>query len=219
MSEDYREARAEAAAASSRARALRPWYRKKRYVIGLPLLGLMLVMFIGGLANQRVGGDESTTIEPAEAVTTADAGAATEAATALAPTEAPAANPAIGDTVEVGSLDLTVVGVLAVEATQYAPFNEANVAVRIRATNARGEEGQLYNIAPLAAFRLVDAAGVAHQPVAVCANCPAHLTNTDLTRGGTIEAVLYFALPPDPALVELRYAPVFSTNRATIRLR
>jgi len=44
---DYKNAQAEAKAAAARAKALRPWYRKKRFIIGGPVIALIIIGAIG----------------------------------------------------------------------------------------------------------------------------------------------------------------------------
>jgi hypothetical protein len=56
---DHKSARAEAKAAKAHAKALRPWYKKKRFAIPLALVALIvLAQVFGG------GGDETTTAQP-----------------------------------------------------------------------------------------------------------------------------------------------------------
>jgi hypothetical protein len=66
-SDDPRSAHARAKAAKAHAKALRPWYRKKRF-IGL---GVLAALFAVGVASSGSGGDE-----PAEVAATTDADAA-----------------------------------------------------------------------------------------------------------------------------------------------
>lgn len=53
MSDERRDARAEAAAAKARAKAMRPWYKKKRFLIPLALVVLVVIGVAAG------GGDEA----------------------------------------------------------------------------------------------------------------------------------------------------------------
>jgi hypothetical protein len=61
---DPRAARAEAAAAKARAKSMRPWYRKKRY-----LLPLALVVLIGISVAASGGGDDKDTNTASDGVT------------------------------------------------------------------------------------------------------------------------------------------------------
>lgn len=203
--EAYRQAREEEAAAAARARALRPWYRKKRYIFGGPLAGLIVIAVIAAIAG---GDDDDTTFTPSSDGRTS---AATESSSGDPP--------GIGDLVEVGSLDLAVLDVnTSFDAAQYNQFNEANVAIRFRATNARGDADEEYNLNTFLFFQVVDSNGVAHDP-ATCAGCPDDVGNVDLVRGGMIEGTVHFEIPEGVRLVELIYEPIFSRNKARIRLR
>ncbi len=127
--------------------------------------------------------------------------------------------PQIGDVVEVGSLDLTVVEVEDYDSSRHNQFNDANVRVQVTATNARGDASDEYNFSPLLAMQLVDSDGIAHDPELGCADCPDEITTVDLVRGGTVRGYVYFAIPAGKGLVELIYEPLFSFNKARIRLR
>jgi hypothetical protein len=61
----YREAKANEAAAKARAKALRPWYRKKRFILGISLLAFVLLAIIAGATAP-----ESTPPAPSSALTT-----------------------------------------------------------------------------------------------------------------------------------------------------
>lgn len=54
MSNERQEARAEAAAAKARSKAMRPWYKKKRFIIPLALLAIIVISAIAG-----AGGDDA----------------------------------------------------------------------------------------------------------------------------------------------------------------
>ena len=208
--EAYRQAQAEAKAAAARARALRPWYRKKRYIIGLPLAAIIALAVFGGLAGS---GSEEDDTGPSLS------GGQSVAATRPADTSSD--EPAgIGDLVSVGSLDFTVLSVdTSFDSAQYNMFNEANVGVRIRATNARGDADEEYNLSPFFAMKLVDSDGIAHDPAIGCAECPDEIGSVDLVRGGTVTGNVYFEIPAGKRIVELIYAPLLSTNKARIDLR
>lgn len=123
----------------------------------------------------------------------------------------------IGETVEVGDLDLVVTEVERLESGTYALFTDANVRVRVTATNVRGDEGEQYRLAPFSAFRLDDDSGVGHDP-RVCAGCEEGIEPLDLNRGGTVSGWLYFELEPGRVAENLRYSAPFSRNRARIHL-
>jgi len=213
--DEYRQARADEKAAKARARALRPWYKKKRYVLGVPILAIIIVaalgVALGGSETDEGGGVPSAQV--AQGSETESSSGATPQTTVAADT-----GPRVGTAVRVGDLDFTIVAAGPFDAKQYNQFNEANYGVRFRATNSRGSANSEYNVSPLA-FKLVDNSGVALN-YETCASCPEALGGgADLVRGGTFEGVVYFNLPAGREVVELRYQPVLSTNRTVIPLR
>lgn len=75
--EDYKQAKADEKAARKRARALRPWYKKKRFILGIPIVVIVILAAIGSAAAPK---DEDT--DPlAAAVAGADTEATSEATT------------------------------------------------------------------------------------------------------------------------------------------
>jgi hypothetical protein len=127
--------------------------------------------------------------------------------------------PAPGDVVKVGDLDLTVVSVTrSFNSRRYNQFNSANVAVRVRATNARGDSGDFYNLSAWG-FKLIASNGIAYSTEIGCAGCPEEIVSVDLIRGGMVDGYLYFAVPENVILTDLYYQPLFSFNETTIDLR
>jgi len=135
-----------------------------------------------------------------------------------APTPEPTATPTPSNTVSVGSLDLTVIGIEWYDSTRHNIFNDANLRVEISALNARGGEDSEYNISATF-FELVDENGITHGASWSCADCPDEVWSIDLVRGGRVRGFVYFEVPADRRLVELIYEPLFSTNKARIALR
>lgn len=133
------------------AKAQRPWYKKKRFILPLALLALIILISLLG------GGDEDTTgtPQPAPAATTAETPAVDEPAAEEEPaTEEPApepepAVPGIGAPVRDGKFEFTVTGVERVGTTIGEDFlqEEAQgefIIVRLNVTNI-GDEGQTLN--------------------------------------------------------------------------
>lgn len=204
----YQQAQADAKAAAARVKALRPWYRKKRYIFGIPLAAVVLLAIIGSLTVET-DGEAAPSLTGGQPVQTRQASQATA--------ERPAG---MGDLVRVGSLDLTVLSVdTAFNSKQYNQFNDANVGVQIKATNARGDTDEEYNVNSFFAMKLVDSNGIAHDPVLGCAGCPDEITSVDLVRGGSVTGWVYFEIPAGRRVVEFLYAPLFSANKARISLR
>lgn len=150
---------------------------------------------------------------PAPASQTATATVARPTATAAA-----ASQGVIGELIRVGDLDLTILGVGTFNAAQYNQFNDENFAVRFRATNARGRENAEYSLST-SAFKVVDASGVVYSGTS-CAGCPDALQfgSSSLTRGGSFERSVYFAIPTGTKPASLIYQPLLSSNRITIAL-
>lgn len=214
----------------------RPWYKKKRYILGVPLAVLVLLVVVGSLVETEEDATDATASSSAADISTPTPDSAQQVVAETTPvktatpsptpsptkTPPPTATstptPGIGATVRVGDLDLTVLSAEPFDARGYNQFNEANYRVRFRATNSRGAANSEYNISILA-FKLVDSSGVALN-YETCAGCPDALSGgADLVKGGTYEGSVYFNLPAGRNVVELRYQPVFSTNRVTIPLR
>ncbi len=126
--------------------------------------------------------------------------------------------PRVGDMVQVGSLDLTILDHGPVETDSYNRFNTANYAVRVLARNVRGDADDEYNVSAFLGFELVDADGIHRAADFGCADCPEAIDDVDLVRGGHIEGLVYFEVPDDVEIVELRYAPLWSMNVARIWL-
>lgn len=211
-SDAYREARAaakQARAEAKRARRrwldLRPWYFKKRFILGIPILLAMAaaVVFLG---ISLEGGDSDTTSatdgQPSEAEATA-AGVAR-----------------IGALVRVGSIDLTVLSFEPFDGRSFGSTNDVNYRLRFQATNTRGPSGDDYRLVDTA-FRIVDAAGATHEDWhAACQGCPEVLgAGKSIARGSTIEGAVYFRIPAGQTPAELHYRAPGSTNTGRIALR
>jgi len=200
----------------------RPWYKKKRYILGVPILAIVILAAVGAALGDTESDDgattqptqaQSTVTESASVSSTQPAAAATPAATA---TTAP--TPGVGATLRVGDLDLTILSAEPFDASGYNRFNDANYRVRFHATNSRGAANSEYNVST-SAFKLVDSTGVALSSE-TCSGCPEALgSGVELIKGGSFEGAVYFELPAGRDVVELRYQPLFSTNRVVIPLR
>jgi hypothetical protein len=186
----------------------RPWYKKKRYWAAGSVAALIL---IGSFGNAGDGKE----IQRTAATTTVQTKPATQQATAKATSGLVRGQ--IGERVSVGDLDLTVESAEGFNTRTYNQFNDANVRVRLTATNVRGRDDRTYDIS-IFAFKLIDGNGVAYSQTLACAGCPEEISNTSLTRGGTVRGAIYFAVPAGATLNEVRYEPLFSTNKAFIGL-
>ena len=181
--------------------------------------GLIVLLVVAGCASEEseqpptAATAQTRSATGGEVATTAVAGTATPM-----PTLAPTQDPALGDRVQVDSLDLTVLGIERIDTTQFNSYNEASLRVFVLATNARGAEGAEYNLFPLLDFRLVDSNGVVHDATLLCTGCPSEIGDTYLPPGRSILGYVYFEFPLDRDPVELIYEPLLSLNSARIDL-
>ena len=177
--------------------------------------GLIVLLVAAGCAEQppTAATEQTRSATGGEVAATAVAGTATPMLT-LAPTQ----DPALGDRVQVDSLDLTVLGIERIDTTQFNSYNEASLRVFVLATNARGAEGAEYNLWPLLDFRLVDSNGVVHDATLLCAGCPSEIGDTYLPPGRSVLGYVYFEFPPDRDPVELIYEPLLSLNSNSARI-
>lgn len=119
----------------------------------------------------------------------------------------------VGQTVEVGDVDLTLVGFEVLEEGSYSLLSNANARARILAVNSRGRSGEVYRFAPYAAFRLDDSGGVGRGPQ-LCAGCEDPADAVDLGLGAEIDGWVYFRLEEGTDAATLRYSAPLSRNRA-----
>ena len=178
-----------------------------------------MLLVVAGCASEESGQPptaataQTRSATGGEVATTAVAGTAT-----LMPTLAPTQDPALGDRVQVDSLDLTVLGIERIDTTQFNSYNDANLRMFVLATNARGAESAEYNLWPLLDFKLVDSNGVVHDAAVTCTGCPSEIGDTYLPLGRSVLGYVYFEFPPDRDPVEFIYEPLLSLNLARIDL-
>jgi len=123
----------------------------------------------------------------------------------------------VGQTVEVGDVDLTLVEFEVLEDGSYSLLSRANARARVLAVNARGRSGEVYRFAPYAAFRLDDSSGVGRGPQ-LCAGCEEPVNAVDLGVGARIDGWIYFQLEEGVDAATLRYSAPLSRNRAEFAL-
>ncbi|HRC62482.1 MAG TPA: hypothetical protein PLX85_04595 [Dehalococcoidia bacterium] len=218
-SEAYREARATAKQARATAKEarkrwlhLRPWYFKKRFILGIPiLLAMAAVVAVITISIERES-SPATEVSGHSADVSAT-GSATAASNASEPGR-------LGALVRIGSIDLTVLAFEPIDSRTFSPANDANYRIRFHITNARGPASENYRLVD-AAFQLIDGAGSAHDDWrAVCQNCPDALgSGVSLTLNGSVDGAVYFRIPAGQTPVELRYQSPNSTNSGRIALR
>lgn len=119
----------------------------------------------------------------------------------------------VGQTVEVGDVDLTLVDFEVLEEGSYSLLSNANARARVLAVNNRGRSGEVYRFAPFAAFRLDDSSGVGRGPQ-LCPGCEDPVDAVDLGLGAQIDGWVYFRLEGAADAATLRYSAPLSRNRA-----
>lgn len=208
MSDERTEARVEAAAAKARAKALRPWYRKKRF-----LLPLALVVLIG-IAMASSGGEDEPekigstgTTEPADDATTT---------TTAAPNNGPFK---VGDIVRRGDLEAAVLSVNA----DYAPNNDyirpdagnkfVGVELQVKNTGTESE-----TLSTLLQFKLRDASN-AQYDIDVFGVPDPRFPDGELAAGDTNRGWIGFEVPDDAGGLKFVFdADVFGEGRITWEL-
>ncbi|MGE0227942.1 MAG: hypothetical protein AB7I38_05165 [Dehalococcoidia bacterium] len=207
-SDAYREARAaakEARAAAKRARRrwldLRPWYFKKRFLLGFPIL-LAMAAAVAFITISLEYGDSSP------GTVASDAPAAT------------AGVARIGSASPIGEIDLTVLAFEAFDGRTVSPANDATHRLRFSATNSRGPSTESYRLVD-DAFQLIDSGGVMQGDWhAVCQNCPDALgTGVSLALNASIEGVVYFRIPTGQTAATLEYRAPGSATTGRVALQ
>jgi hypothetical protein len=123
----------------------------------------------------------------------------------------------IGQTVEVGDADLTLVDFEVLETGSYSVLSNANARAWLRVVNARGRSGEVYRFAPFAAFRLDDTDGIGRGPE-LCVGCEDPVDGVDLGPSAEIGGWLYFRIEDGAKAATLRYSAPLSRNRAEFDL-
>ena len=123
----------------------------------------------------------------------------------------------VGQTVEVGDVDLTLVDFEVLDTGSYSALSTANARASLRVVNARGRSGEVYRLAPFAAFRLDDSDGIGRGPE-LCLGCEDPVEGVDLGPNAEIDGWLYFRLEDGVKAVTLRYSAPLSRNRAEFDL-
>ena len=124
----------------------------------------------------------------------------------------------VGQTVQVGDVDLTLVAFEVLEEGSYSLLSNANARARLRLTNVRGRSGEVYRFAPFATFRLDDGSGVGRGPQ-LCPGCEDPVDAVDLGEGAEMSGWLYFLLDDGQRAATLRYSAPLSRNRVEFSLR
>jgi hypothetical protein len=181
-----RELKAEAKAAQARMKAMRPWYRKPLYVVGLAILAVVALIVMVNTGTEDTGTD---TAAEEEAV----AGAAE-------------AVPGIGEAVRDGDFEFTVAGIDC-GSTEVGddPFTETAQGqfclLTVRVENIGSQSQTLFAMEQF----LLDADGreFAADDPATFANDPmAETFLSEINPGNNVEGEIVFDVPADVEIVE-----------------
>ena len=113
----------------------------------------------------------------------------------------------------VGSVEIQVLSIETFDATPYNAFNDENLRVHVRLQKIQGDE---YDFT-LNEWILVTSAGTGADHSMFCTDCPNPIDDLVLYGDQPIEAYVYFELPPgNHSFTELRYEPLFSSNKGVI---
>ena len=114
---------------------------------------------------------------------------------------------------QVGSVEIQVLSIEAFDATPYNAFNDENLRIHVRVRKIKGDE---YDFT-LNEWILVTSAGTGSDHSMFCTDCPDPIGDLVLYGDQSIEAYVYFELPPgNHSFTELRYEPLFSSNKGVI---
>lgn len=115
----------------------------------------------------------------------------------------------------VGSVEIQMLSIETFDATPYNAFNDENLRVHVRVRKIKGDE---YDFT-LNEWVLVTSAGTGSDHSIFCTDCPQPIDDLVLYGDQPIEAYVYFELPAGRhAFTELRYEPLFSSNKGSIPL-
>jgi hypothetical protein len=197
MSEDIQDAKADAKAAKARAKAQRPWYKKKRW-IGLLVL---VVLVVAIAANAGGGGDGSEpagdTEQETDADQAADTGSGGEAE--LVAAGEPAVDGQFTFTVAEGALEC---GQQTIGSGAMAEDAQGQWCVLTATVENTGDEARSLSAAEQL---LIDEQGREHEasvPMAVAGESPIY---EQINPGNSVEGRFFFDVPTDlePSHVEL----------------
>ncbi len=201
---DEREVRADAAAEKARAKAMRPWYKKKRFIIPLVLIALIVIIAVAG------GGDDAEQVG-----TVGDVPRSEGPDTTAAAGQSAGSTFRVGEVVRKGSLEATVLS--------SAPFQSTNqfikpaagkqfYAVELQVKNTGTKPAQLSS---LLQFKLRDSTN-AQYDVAFTAGKDPKFPEGELTGGTTNRGFVTFEIPTGATGLQFVFdANVFGGGRIT----
>lgn len=196
--------RAQAKADKAYAKAVRPWYKKKRTWLGAAILLLIIPAIVNG------GNSGSTTAAPAAA------GSAPAAASAPTAAPTPAAAPAaykVGDAVTIRDVAQTVNSAAKFNSkSEYTRPEDGKVFYVINITIVnQGDSASSFNPYD---YKIEDANGVqtSYSWQASSAGVKGDMSSGSLAPGGKLTANLMFEVPADMKSLKLVMEPSFWSN-------
>ena len=204
MAYEERAAKADAKAEKARAKAMRPWYKKKRFIIPLAFIALMVIVAVAG------GGDD------AERVGTAGDVPRSEDSAITAPDNGTAASTfRAGDVVRRGSLEAVVLS--------SGPFQSTNQFIRPAAgkqffaveLQVKNTGTTPVNLSSLLQFKLRDSTN-AQYDVAFTTGKDPRFPEGELSPGTTNRGFVTFEIPAGATGLQFVFdANVFGGGRIT----
>ena len=204
MAYEERAAKADAKAEKARAKAMRPWYKKKRFIMPLAFIALILIVTVAG------GGDD------AERVGTAGDVPRSEGSDTTAPDAGTAASTfRTGDVVRKGSLEATVLSSGTFQSTNQFIRPAAGkqffaVELQVKNTGTRP-----VNLSTLLQFKLRDSTNAQYDVTFTIDNDP-RFPEGELSPGTTNRGFVTFEIPTGATGLQFVFdANVFGGGRIT----
>lgn len=177
MADDMKVAKADVAAEKARAKAMRPWYKKKRFLLPLALVLIVVIAAIAG-----GGGDDSSEVATDSPKTSSDSGGSSKEGNTLFPGR-PDAKKAdiernIGESAELSGYTVTVTK--AGFQGEVSEFEKDGYLVADVTILNRDDKAQSYNVFE---WKLITPAGQIIDPTFTSAK---QLGSGDLAKGGTV---------------------------------
>jgi len=208
MADDIRAARADSKAEKAREKAMRPWFKKKRFIIPLVLVVIIIIAAIAG-----GGGDDATKVGTAGDVPRSEGSPTT--ASAAGAGQSAGSTFKVGEVVRKGSLDATVLS--------SAPFTSTNqfakpaagkqfYAVELSLKNTGTKPATLSS---LLQFKLRDSSN-AQYDVAFTVGKEPKFPEGELTGGTTNRGFVTFEIPTGATGLQFVFdANIFGGGRIT----
>ena len=182
MAYDQRSAKADAKAEKARAKAMRPWFKKKRFIIPLALVAIMIIAAVAG-----GGGDDDTTVATGGGNGNAARGDASRLFPSRPDVKRKDVERNIGGAAEVSGYTATVTK--AAFQQQLSQFERNGYMLADVTLLNRDSKAQSYNTFN---WKLITPQGTTIDPCL----CGKQLGSGDLVNGGTITGQLIWEVGP-----------------------